>query len=154
MFSCVTRGSFSMYINRRLMFSLVTVAMSTTSRQSVNIHRSPEFTRLRLSRQKGQDCDLERLQTRINTTWFNQYSNYIFAADSSVNACIHTSYHTAVSRERCLKAQAMRLLNNWLFRALLGRNMQLKVDSNFVLVNFMQGTWPFFLKRKAGVLHD
>jgi hypothetical protein len=57
-----------MYINRRLMFSLVTVAMSTTSRQSVNIHGSLEFTRLRLSRQKGQDWDLERLQTRINST--------------------------------------------------------------------------------------
>jgi hypothetical protein len=51
----VTRGSFSMYINRRLMFSLVTVAMSTASWQLVNIHKSLEITLLRLSRQKGQD---------------------------------------------------------------------------------------------------
>ena len=56
------KGNLSMYMKSLLRFSLVTVSMSTTSLLSVNTQRSPEFTLLRLSRQKGHDWDLVLLQ--------------------------------------------------------------------------------------------
>jgi len=61
------KGNLSMYMKSLLRFSLVTVSMSTMSLLSVNIQRSPEFTLLRLSRQKGHDCDLALLQQQKNT---------------------------------------------------------------------------------------
>jgi hypothetical protein len=60
--SGIIRGNLSTYIKSLLRLSLVTVAMSTMSLLSVNTQRSPEFTLLRLSRQKGHDWDLDRLQ--------------------------------------------------------------------------------------------
>ena len=60
------RGNLSMYMKSLLRFSLVTVAMSTTSLLSVNTQRSPEFTLFRLSRQNGHDCDIVRLQKLSN----------------------------------------------------------------------------------------
>lgn len=51
-----------MYKKSRVWFSLVIVSMSTISLSSVYIHRSSGSTPLRLSRQKGHDCDLECLQ--------------------------------------------------------------------------------------------
>lgn len=65
-FSGMTRGNLSIYRNSLLRFSLDTVAMSTTSLLSVYTQRSQEFTRLRLSRQKGHDCDLVRLSHCTN----------------------------------------------------------------------------------------
>lgn len=59
-------GSLSIYIKSLLRFSLVTVAISTASLLSVNTQRSPEFTRFRLSRQNGHDCDIVRLQKISN----------------------------------------------------------------------------------------
>jgi hypothetical protein len=47
-----------MNMNRRLMFSLVNVSISTTSRSSVYNHRLLGFTFLRQARQKGHDFDL------------------------------------------------------------------------------------------------
>jgi len=64
--SGMIKGNLSMYMKSLLRFSLVTVAMSTTSLPSVNTQRSPEFTLFRLSRQKGHDCDLVLLQNIAN----------------------------------------------------------------------------------------
>jgi len=47
-----------MYINSLFEFSLLIEARSSISLLLMYIHRSPEFTRFRLSRQKGQDSDL------------------------------------------------------------------------------------------------
>lgn len=55
-------GNLSMYRNSRLRFSLVTVAESIISLLSIYTQRSHEFTLFKLSRQKGHDCDLVRLQ--------------------------------------------------------------------------------------------
>lgn len=65
--SGMTVGNLSMYMKSRLRFSLRTVAMSTMSLLSVYIHRSAEFTLLRLSRQNGQDWDLDLLQQYLDT---------------------------------------------------------------------------------------
>lgn len=65
------RGNLSMYMKSLLRFSLDTVAISTISLLSVNTQRSPEFTLLRLSRQKGHDCDLDRLQFIATDPYFH-----------------------------------------------------------------------------------
>lgn len=70
------KGNLSMYMKSLLRFSLVTVAISTTSLLSVYTHRSPEFTLFKLSRQNGHDWDLVRLQNIPNhLTFFNWTKN-------------------------------------------------------------------------------
>lgn len=69
------KGNLSMYMKTLLRFSLVTVAISTTSLLSVNTQRSPEFTLFRLSRQNGHDCDIVRLQNTPNHLTFNWTKN-------------------------------------------------------------------------------
>lgn len=54
-----------MYRNSLFLFSLSIVWRLTVSDLSINIHKSPEFTLLRLSRQKGHDSDLPCLQENI-----------------------------------------------------------------------------------------
>lgn len=46
------------------MFSFEIEDKSAASLLVVYIHRSPEFTLFRLSRQKGQDWDLDRLENK------------------------------------------------------------------------------------------
>lgn len=60
--SGTARGSFSTYRTSLFMFSLDREDRSATSLLVVYIHRSPEFTLLRLSRQNGQDWDLDLLE--------------------------------------------------------------------------------------------
>lgn len=89
-------GSLSIYTKSLLRFSLVTVAMSTMSRLPVNTQRSPEFTRLRLSRQKGHDWDLDRLQFiaayqyfQVNVNIKKQSNNQIqHRAEIELGTCI------------------------------------------------------------------
>lgn len=53
-----------MYINSLFKFSLLIEARSSISLLLKYIQRSPEFTRLRLSRQNGQDSDLPCLNRK------------------------------------------------------------------------------------------
>lgn len=62
-----------MYRNNLFLFSRSIVYILTVSDFSINIHKSPEFTLLRLSRQKGHDSDLPCLQENID---YNQIIDY------------------------------------------------------------------------------
>jgi hypothetical protein len=80
------KGNLSMYMKSLLRFSLVTVSMSTMSLLSVNTHRSPEFTLLRLSRQKGHDCDLAPLQQQKNVSIHREMND---SAATILCMCLH-----------------------------------------------------------------
>lgn len=67
-----------MYINSLFKFSLLIEARSSISLLLMYIQRSPEFTRLRLSRQNGQDSDLPCLnrKEKKNQQLWPQYDRF------------------------------------------------------------------------------